>query len=46
MAELRAGNPTLTQKETADLLEVTERTVRKYWQEDDGEAQESLLADA
>jgi predicted transcriptional regulator len=46
VAELRAGNPTLTQKEVADLLEVAERTVRKYWHEDDGEAQERLLGDA
>jgi hypothetical protein len=44
VASLRAEDPTLTQAQVADLLELSERTVRKYWHDDDGQG--SLLADA
>jgi AAA domain len=40
VAELRAADPTLTQKAVAEAIGVTERTIRKYWSDD---AQESLL---
>jgi hypothetical protein len=46
VAELRAEDPTLTQMQVAEMLELSERTVRKYWRDDPDESQESLLGDA
>jgi len=43
VAELRESEPGITQAQVAEALELTERTVRKYWHD---EAQESLLDDA
>jgi hypothetical protein len=46
VAELRAEDPTLTQAQVAEMLELSERTVRKYWRDEADEGQESLLEDA
>jgi AAA domain len=43
VAELRENDPDMTQAQAATVLGLTERTVRKYWHEDEGDAQESLL---
>jgi len=45
VTELREENPAITQGEVAEQLEMTERTVRKYWHEDEESGQESLLGD-
>src|SRR5919109_667615 len=41
VAELREAEPDITQKQVAKALNLTERTVRKYWHDD----QESLLSE-
>jgi hypothetical protein len=43
VAELRAEDPTLTQAQVAEVLELSERTVRKYWRDEADEGQENLL---
>jgi predicted ArsR family transcriptional regulator len=40
VAELRASDPDITQAQVAAALDVTERTVRKHWHDED---QQSLL---
>jgi hypothetical protein len=45
VAELRAEDSTLTQAQVAAVLELSERTVRKYWRDEADEDQGSLLGD-
>jgi hypothetical protein len=45
VAELRESDPDITQAQAAAALDLTERTVRKYWHADADEGQESLLDD-
>jgi hypothetical protein len=46
VAELRAEDSTLTQAQVAEMLELSELTVRKYWRDEADDGQESLLTDA
>jgi AAA domain-containing protein/primase-like protein len=43
VAELRTEDVTLTQAQVAEMLDLSERTVRKYWREEVADGQESLL---
>jgi Bifunctional DNA primase/polymerase, N-terminal/AAA domain/Primase C terminal 1 (PriCT-1) len=45
VAELRGEDPTLTQTQVAEVLELSERTVRKYWRDEADDGQERLLGD-
>jgi hypothetical protein len=46
VAEIRARDPEITQKQAAKEIGVSERTVRHYWNEDTDASQTQLLDDA